>query len=1129
MKRKNNKIYVFLLVISMLVTTALSGVNPLSTTIFSKAEKEINIYVEKPDNWRNIWIWYDSDLSTYAWDTKDLAQSPGDLQEYRTGWYKKTLRSNEVQFLFNDGSWNNKLTNNGIDFKTTEDIWIQKNGKISYTDPCENQDTQNSITVYYYSTNGDCNMYYWNAKPNGLSNRWPGDRMTKVSDNWYKYELKNTDSTNLIFNNNGANKTSDLSITYGVWSYKDGSWTKGEPNIDPNPDPVDPIEDSVHVYYYSENGAPNMYYWNTKPGSLKNTWPGDKMTKYQGKENWYELELKSTKSTNLIFNMNGSNQSADLTQVAGNWCYKDGKWTEGKPEDFTTNSLKLHFKSTKGAKIHYKNAMPGNRSNSEDGQEMTADRNNWYSYEIKSCDKATFKFIVNGIDAIEEVTKECGEWWYKDGSWYPKCPESNNKITIHYYSKLGQTSLHYWDTKPEEKSNNTSGELMDFEKNVDGGALYKYVINNVDSAKFQILNGATPETTELDRGYGEWWYKDGTWYSYDPFRQPMERSDFRDESIYFVMTSRFYDGDSSNNVHCWDDAKAKNPDSDPAWRGDFKGLIEKLDYIKALGFSAIWINPVVKNASGYDYHGYHAINFSEVDPRYESEGASYQDLINAAHAKGIKIIQDVVLNHTGNFGEENLFPLFKKDNENLDSINCLKLNNPLKLLTANYDGLTPGQQYDARIRAMKEDSNDTDNIYHHEKSLQWEGYSVQTGQIAGDCVDLNTENKTVSDYLINAYNKYIDMGVDSFRLDTVKHISRLSLNKEYIPAFKQRGGDNFYIFGEVATRYRDVWNSGIPAISTPFYTWKESKNYAYDTLQERTKSVFQNWSDNQNVGSQPTSNNYKLNGNEYHTPDYSMKSGLDVIDFPMHWSFNNARDAFGIALGGDKWYNDPTWNVTYVDSHDYAPDGAPENQRFAGSQDTWAENLNLMFTFRGIPTIYYGSEIEFMKGAPIDVGPNAKLSETGRAYFGDYIEGSVNVTDYAKYDSATGKMAETLNHPLAKHIQRLNLIRRQVPALRKGQYSTDGISGSMAFKRRYTDAKTGVDSFALVSITDGATFNNIPNGKYVDVITGDVKYVSGGSLSTGNVGKGNMRVYVLDLGGKNAAPGKIGESGAYLK
>ena len=57
------------------------------------------------------------------------------------------------------------------------------------------------------------------------------------------------------------------------------------------------------------------------------------------------------------------------------------------------------------------------------------------------------------------------------------------------------------------------------------------------------------------------------------------------------MTARFYDGDKSNNIHCDHDQEVGNGDSDPAWRGDFKGLIEKLDYIKALGFSAIWITP----------------------------------------------------------------------------------------------------------------------------------------------------------------------------------------------------------------------------------------------------------------------------------------------------------------------------------------------------------------------------------------------------------------------------------------------------------------------------------------------------------------------------------------------------------
>lgn len=225
--------------------------------------------------------------------------------------------------------------------------------------------------------------------------------------------------------------------------------------------------------------------------------------------------------------------------------------------------------------------------------------------------------------------------------------------------------------------------------------------------------------------------------------------------------------------------------------------------------------------------------------------------------------------------------------------------------------------------------------------------------------------------------------------------------------------------------------------------------------------------------------------------------------------------------------NDSTMNVVYVDSHDYAPDEC-QTVRYNGGTDAWAENLNLMFTFRGIPCLYYGSEIEFQSGKPIDKGPTMPLSETGRAYFGDNIEGTVNVTDFAEYDSATGTMAETLNYPLAKHIQRLNLIRKNIPALRKGQYSTEGVSGNIAFKRRYTNASEGVDSFVLVSITEGATFTGIPNGKYVDAITGDVKNVTNGTLSIDSCGKGNMRIYVLSLP-NNVAPGKIGEDGAYLK
>ena len=166
-----------------------------------------------------------------------------------------------------------------------------------------------------------------------------------------------------------------------------------------------------------------------------------------------------------------------------------------------------------------------------------------------------------------------------------------------------------------------------------------------------------------------------------------------------------------------------------------------------------------------------------------------------------------------------------------------------------------------------------------------------------------------------------------------------------------------------------------------------------------------------------------------------------------------------------------------------------------------------MWTFRGIPCLYYGSEIEFQGGQPCDKGPSAPLASTGRAYYGDHIEGDVKASDFGEW-TASGTVATTLDKPLPRHLADLNKIRRAVPALQKGQYSTEGCTGGMSFKRRFT--KDDVDSFVLVTISGGADFKGIPGGTYVDLVTGDSKTVSeGGTLSASCSGKGNARIYVL--------------------
>ena len=623
------------------------------------------------------------------------------------------------------------------------------------------------------------------------------------------------------------------------------------------------------------------------------------------------------------------------------------------------------------------------------------------------------------------------------------------------------------------------------------------------------------------------------------------RTDFRDESIYFMITTRFYDGDPANNVLCWDNQEAQKSTKDPCWRGDFQGVIDKLDYIKALGFTAIWITPVVQNASGYDYHGYHASDFSKVDCRYQSGDGKksgdvmFQELIDKAHKKGIKIILDIVLNHSGNFGEEKLCKEFDRDTRlrNQADINACMIPNP-ETLGSDYPSLLPTAQYQRRLALMKNtdgNNHDIHNYWHHTaNNWNWDFPSRWMGQIAGDCVDLNTENDYVAKYLVDCYGQFIKMGVDGFRIDTSGHISRLTFNKEFIPEFvalgkkyedKRLNKAPFFMYGEVCTRMNDVTYRGQANLSCYFYTWKSDQSLldAWDGSQSY-------W-DNQVIpeGSEPVgpqqlclkettspqSNNAKMINGAWHEPDYSLASGFNVIDFPMHYSYNTAQQAFGMA-SGDECYNDATFNVVYVDSHDYSP-GPNDTNRFGGTDAQWAENLSLLFTFRGIPCLYYGSEVGFRRGKVIDKGPNGPLSNTGRAYFGGYITGDVEASDFGEY-KASGNVAATLNHDLAQHLIRLNKIRQAVPALRKGQWTTDGCkaNGGIAFKRAYKD------NYALVALNGGATFTDCPDGTYTDLVTG--KTYTGPTITVdAPQTQGQVRVLVKDWKG-----GKLIDDGAFI-
>ena len=141
--------------------------------------------------------------------------------------------------------------------------------------------------------------------------------------------------------------------------------------------------------------------------------------------------------------------------------------------------------------------------------------------------------------------------------------------------------------------------------------------------------------------------------NYASLTKPVARGPLAGESIYFVMTDRFANGDTKNDQGGLTGSRTQTgfDPSDKAYfhGGDFKGLTEHLKYIQQLGFTSIWITPPVKNqyvqGSSAAYHGYWGVDFSTIDPHLGTE-ADFKNFVSAAHQLGLKVIVDIVVNHT---------------------------------------------------------------------------------------------------------------------------------------------------------------------------------------------------------------------------------------------------------------------------------------------------------------------------------------------------------------------------------------------------------------------------------------------------------------------------------------------------
>ncbi|MER5366669.1 carbohydrate binding domain-containing protein [Streptomyces sp. NPDC002722] len=964
--------------------------------------------------------------------------------------------------------------------------------------------TENTATVFYYTKTRNWSAYDLHYAPDGGS--WttvPGVRMEAACTDWVKRTVSLGSASGLAatFNNgsgtwdNNAGKnyalgTGDITVKDGVVAHSDPCADSG---TGPSPSPTGTETNTASVYYSTTTvgwSTANIHYqpaggsWTAAPGvGMAAACTG-----------WMKRSVDLGGATSMRAAFNNGN----------------GVWDNNNGSDYTIRA----GVSTVEDRVVTSGADDPCAAEPADTQAPTA--------------PAKVKAEADGVSVVL--------------TWDPSTDDRG--VTEYQVTRTGGTR----GTTVTDVSSTVHSDA-----NLEERTVYTYTVKAVDaagnvsaaSAAATATTGEKPATPAAGKPLGT-----------DPRKDP----------IYFVLTARFEDGDSSNNRGGSQHVKSGNAaNDDPMFRGDFKGLVNKLDYIKGLGFSAIWITPVVLNRSDYDYHGYHGYDFYKVDGRLESAGASYQDLINAAHAKGMKIYQDVVYNHSSRWGAKGLFtPTVYGVRDDQWSWYYDERNEGFEYDGVSVEPKSGKSYYNGDLWSTAEPSGNTcldwgkptgktspegyklyncqwpsptsgmfPKAYYHNCWLgNWEGEDSRSCWLHEDLADFDTESAPVQNYLIGAYDKYIDMGVDGFRIDTAVHIPRTTWNRRFLPAIQERvtsrfgaeAAKNFFVFGEVGAFVNDKWNRGSVNHSAQFFTWKERKEYAADDAAAALEMY--DYEERLGTGSQPVSTNAFLDGNTYHTPDHSRFSGMNVIDMRMHMNFGDANNAYSNGKDSDDSYNDATYNVVYVDSHDYGPNKSSE--RYAGGTDAWAENMSLMWTFRGIPTLYYGSEIEFQAGKKIDCGPSCPLATTGRAYYGGHLAGTVEASDFGKVSSATGEVARTLDKPLVKHLQRLNEIRRAVPALQMGQYSTEGITGSMAYKRRYTDTASGTDSFALVTVTGAADYAGIPNGTYRDAVTGDTRVVSDGKLSVGAPGKGNLRVYVLDLGGKNAAPGRIGAPGPYL-
>lgn len=755
-------------------------------------------------------------------------------------------------------------------------------------------------------------------------------------------------------------------------------------------------------------GYEYIHYWETGKDGTTVKMEADS----EKGEGWYTITLDYN-SINLLFKPNAgddwSGQTGNMSCTAGNWTYEDGEWSGSSSADAVAPSVTW--------------LRPAANAVLSDSQEL-------FAVASDECGVSKVEYYT-GSTKLGETDGTVAFIWdttgIDNGTYELTAKAYDNASNSTFSTSVSVTVYNYIALKAVISNSASATETV--AKNFDGSASK----GDISSYSWDFGDGSTGSGAKVSHTYstkGTYTVtltvigSDGTTETTNQTvkvsgKTDFQHRDFREETVYFMMTDRFADGDSTNN-NIWGDeflpadkdvydySENKCGVLSYYHGGDFKGIINNLDYIADMGFTAIWITPSVKQPEGryfYDgsnggdayqasaFHGYWGYDFDQIDPHLHSSGKNsdgwddYKAFIDACHAKGIRVMQDIVINH-GNHSAASA---------------------PTKWADYSVQTIMDGKKWSWK----------TGDIYYDANNLLNGFYAYTNSWQCADLIDFGDHGENGKDarhHLINVYKKFIDAGVDAFRIDTMAYITN-EFAGEFADAMykhaQELGNDYFYMIGE-------SWCGRYDAVA----------RHSKDT----TDSL------------------------------HMLDLHLSCLDYPgeMQKVFGGA-DALGSVYnnvtGNDKQFDcmtpdEYTKTAMFVDNHDcYRCEG-----KFSEAQ--YKNALNYIYLFRGVPIVYYGTEALYSWNG---THPTTNKDDVvSRWMLGD------RGINYVKQNKPS----------MYKHLKILNQIYHSSECIQKGAQENVSINTIPAAFTRTWNGKTAA---VLLNHQDSAgsySFSGLPSGTY---------------------------------------------------